>query len=420
MERARNYKQWLQTMRENLLAKCENEQQKEKLILQFQEKDFLEQFKKSKDFLDKTAKCSLCDSEIKIGTNLLTVCRKCKMKKHREIFYGSLENFKKISTENYKKSCFEKFGVENPRQLKDIQEKATQTRFNKNNGSYRSPEELEKAKLTFKKNFGNYDTIVAKIKQTKKDRYGDENFNNLEKGKATKKDRYGNENYNNSEKSTITRKLRNNGKYFSEDTIKKIKDARKVKQKDITKKTKYTNREKYGVENPMQVPEIAEKSMAMRKLSYPEWTEDHKKHLIEATLKKYGTFNHRNNYYYKNKYFDSSFELVYFIWLVDNKRDFEYHPEQSFEYFKNGKKHFYHPDFRVENDFVELKGPHLINENKTLLDWKGNPEVEKTECLKQNNVKILEEADLRVVFEYVERTYGKKYWRNFVCQKSKV
>lgn len=407
-------------MRKNLLSKCKDEDSKKKLLLQFQEKDFLEQFKQPKDLLNTRTACSLCGSEIKIGTNLLTVCRKCKMKKHREIFYGSLENFKKISTENYRKSCLERLGVENPRQLKSVQEKATQTRFIKNSGVYRSEDELKKAKNTLEKNFGGYERIVEKTRQTKKERYGSENYNNPEKGKETKKERYGNENYNNSEKSVKTKRSKNNGNYFSKEAVEKIKKSRKEKQLEITEKTKLSNKKKYGVENPMQVPEIAEKSMAMRKLSYPTWTEEHKKHLIEATLRKYGAFNHRNNYFYQNTYFDSSFELVYFIWLTDNKKNFVYHPKDCFEYFVGDKKHFYYPDFKIDSEFFELKGPHLINSDKVLLDWKGNLEVEKTNCLKQNSVKILEEKDLEEVFSYVEKKYGKKYWRNFVCQKSKV
>lgn len=420
MERTSNYKQWLASMRENLLNKCEDEDSKKKLQLHFQEKDFLEQFKQPKDLLNKKTTCSLCGSEIKIGTNLLAICRKCKMKKHREIFYGSLENFKKVANENYKKSCLEKFGVENPSQLKENRERATQTRLLKNNGSYKSEEELLKSKETFNKNFGDYTCIIEKVKQTKKERYGNENYNNTKKIEDTKNRLYGRGGCVNPTVAKKTRYEKNNGKYFSEDSIEKIKSARKEKQEDIVEKTKNTNQKRYGVSNPMKVPEIAKKSVAARKLSYPEWTEEHREHLIEATLKKYGTFNHRNSYFYKNLYFDSSFELVYFIWLSDNKRDFTYHPKKRFEYFVGGKKHLYYPDFEVENTFVELKGPHLINEEKILLNWKGEPEVEKTNCLRENNVRILEEIDLKPIFEYVENTYGKKYWRNFVCQKSKV
>jgi hypothetical protein len=58
---------------------------------------------------------------------------------------------------------------------------------------------------TFKKKYGlNYYTqhedFIVKQKKTKKDKYGDENYNNSLKSKKTKKDKYKNPNYNNHEK----------------------------------------------------------------------------------------------------------------------------------------------------------------------------------------------------------------------------
>lgn len=43
------------------------------------------------------------------------------------------------------------------------------------------------------------------VKKTKLERYGDENYNNMEKNMSTKKERYGNSNYNNSEKRNLSR-----------------------------------------------------------------------------------------------------------------------------------------------------------------------------------------------------------------------
>ena len=76
--------------------------------------------------------------------------------------------------------------------------------------------------------------------------------------------------------------------------------------------------------------------------------------------------------------------------------------------------------YLIKGEFLELKGPHLINDQKILLDWKGKPCYEKTNCLKNNNVRILERKDLEEVFKYIETTYSKKYWEEFACQKSKA
>lgn len=421
-KRDTTYDDWLKTFRENQLIKCKSQEEKEKLETKFREQDQLKQFKVEEDQKGSKSFCSKCNSEIIIGTNLLTLCRKCKMKLHREIWYGSIENFKKVSSENYKKSCLKKYGVENPRQLKSVCKKATDTRLRNNEGKYRSEEELNKVKQTKLERYGDENfNNVEKIRITKKDRYGDENFNNVEKNKATKKDRYGNENFNNTELRVKNQRDKNNGNYFSEETLKNIKEKRAKKQKQITEKIKQTCLEKYGVENPMQNKDINRKAMQTRKITYPAWTDTHLRNLINSTIEKYGTFNHRKNYYYDEKYFDSSYELVYYIWLKDHNVNFEYHPKKRFEYFDiKGNKHFYLPDFLVEGEFLELKGPHLINDQKVLLDWKGNPCYEKTNCLKNNNVRILEGKDLEEAFKYVEMTYSKKYWEKFVCQKSKV
>jgi len=47
---------------------------------------------------------------------------------------------------------------------------------------------------------------TEKRKSTKKEKYGDENYNNPSKNKLTKKEKYGDENYNNPSKNKLTKK----------------------------------------------------------------------------------------------------------------------------------------------------------------------------------------------------------------------
>lgn len=77
-------------------------------------------------------------------------------------------------------TCLDKYGETNPAKTKEVKEKI---------GT---------------KNHENKDIRVAKIKQTKKEIYGDENYNNSEQNKLTKKIKYNNENYNNRDKSKET------------------------------------------------------------------------------------------------------------------------------------------------------------------------------------------------------------------------
>lgn len=95
---------------------------------------------------------------------------------------------------------FKKYGVYHPSQLPEV-----------------------KAKIKQKRESGAYDNMVKKMKDTLKEKYGDENYNNVEKGKRTKLAKYGDENYNNRDKMTQT----NNQKYgmnVSPNTLKRTQE----------------------------------------------------------------------------------------------------------------------------------------------------------------------------------------------------
>jgi hypothetical protein len=72
-----------------------------------------------------------------------------------------------------------------------------------------------------------------KIKVTKIEKYGDENYNNYNKMKITKLEKYGDENFNNRDKANIT----NYEKYGSKSPM---------SNKDVLEKSQKTKKEKYG------------------------------------------------------------------------------------------------------------------------------------------------------------------------------
>jgi hypothetical protein len=112
--------------------------------------------------------------------------------------------------------------------------------------------------------------VRNKSKKTKLDKYGNENYINIEKIKKTKLDKYGNENYNNIEKIKKTMLERYGVEYTFQS--KKLKNKSKetcifkygvdeiLKDKKIRAKIKNTNLIKYGVVNPMMSQEISSKS----------------------------------------------------------------------------------------------------------------------------------------------------------------
>lgn len=147
-------------------------------------------------------------------------------------------------------------------------------------------------------------------------------------------------------------------------------------------KMKEANKEKYGVENVMQVPEIRSKI--------------HKK------------------WYFDNVYFDSSWELIYYIWLKDNNINFEYQKDRLPYYFNN-KLRYYEVDFTVEGKYVEIKGPQSFDKNGNMINIYDRTLDEvanhKYYCMLSNNVEII--TNIEPYENYVNNKYGKNYINNF-------
>lgn len=116
---------------------------------------------------------------------------------------------------------------------------------------------------------------VKQIKQTKLEKYGDENYNNHEQTVQTCIERYGVKNGGGS-KETIEK----NKQHF----LKKYGVTTPFKDHDVKEKIKQTNLKKYGVENPNQNQDIQEK-------------------IKETCLKKYGKTSYLQSDEYKKNYY---------------------------------------------------------------------------------------------------------------------
>lgn len=158
----------------------------------------------------------------------------------------------------------------------------------------------------------------------------------------------------------------------------------------------------YGVENPFQSKEIMDECWRRyeQKTGY-----DHPSHNPNVIRKI------RQKYEYDNQYFDSSWEIAYYIWLKDNAIDFEFHPNDSFEYItSDGKVHKYFPDFKVGDEYIEIKGDHLYEKHSMSMP------PEKIECMQTNGIKILRSAEIKPILNYICNRYGK----NFIKQYRKI
>lgn len=110
-----------------------------------------------------------------------------------------------------------------------------------------------------------------------------------------------------------------------------------------------------------------------------------------ATKSKYG--------WYKGIYCDSSWELAFLIYNLDNNKKV-IREERGFEYIYNNKKHKYYPDFLIDNIYYEIKGRDNCPEITKI----------KMQVVKDNNfdIKILYKKDIDKYIEYVKNKYNVK------------
>lgn len=140
----------------------------------------------------------------------------------------------------------------------------------------------------------------------------------------------------------------------------------------------------------------------------------------ETKLKKYGDPHYNNKekmlktreqheyiphfsrglYVYNNILFDSSWELYFYIY----NKDIGNNIIRNTKSFPLNSGHVCIPDFIVNGDIFEIKGDFLKNQK----NW-----IFKSECYKQNNIKVLFQKDILFFKNYVENKYGKKYVQQF-------
>jgi hypothetical protein len=204
------------------------------------------------------------------------------------------------------------------------------------------------------------------------------------------------------------------------------------KSKILQEKWKRTNQKKYGVDWAISAPEI------MSKIDYnfkhPEGQEKAKQGRIrkygvpysmqspeikEKYFNTYGGILVNYRYRYNNIWFDSTWEIAYYIWLTDNNIKFEYHPNTPFKYEnEKGKLCDYYPDFKINEKYVEIKGDLFFDkDDKPYNKFRKEPWQKKYDALIKNKVIILRYADIKEYIEYVKSTYGRNYLKSFKYEK---
>lgn len=175
---------------------------------------------------------------------------------------------------------------------------------------------------------------------------------------------------------------------------------------DFSAKARDTWKKNFGVDHPMKVKEIAEKSFENRA---------------------------RRNSLYKidGLRFDSLPEMCFYIYYRDHGIPLDCHPKfKILRYFdKFGKQHSYHPDFYLPHlgYVIELKGDNHFKDKdptKTMISFKGRAfdyiEEAKMKCMKDNGVIIVSSAGYQFYLDYAKKTYGLAKLKNFRSLKKKL
>ena len=89
---------------------------------------------------------------------------------------------------------------------------------------------------------------------------------------------------------------------------------------------------------------------------------------------------------------------------------------------RNRKRH-YLPDFKLNNNLIEIKGDQFFKEQNQLISLCDRKYVDialaKKECMLENNVQIWRFKGIKPILEYITQKYGENYLDNFKIKKLK-
>lgn len=100
--------------------------------------------------------------------------------------------------------------------------------------------------------------------------------------------------------------------------------------------------------------------------------------------------------WYKGYWCDSSWELAFVIYNIENNIKFERN-KIGYDYQYKSKNHKYYPDYILSNTLYEIKG------------YETDKDKEKYKGVKDINLRILYKKDIQYMIDYVINKYGNDY-----------
>lgn len=341
-------------------------------------------------------KCGVSVTRKGLHFNGKLLCKSCNMKVSTLEKYG-VENYSQTpeskekaknrevsqeTKEKRKQTCLRKYGVENPLQLEEIQESSKKKiieKFGYYGGQLHTDKANQKRKETCLEKYGVESPLASKEIQDKISPH---------RNKFTSE----------------------NNPIYDEQSLNKIIQ---------------TNLVRYGCENPMSNESIRNKAKEtmLKKYGYDcifkrnkfrETIEESFFNRTGKNLRDEIARHRKPKYIYDDTWFDSLDELAFWIWNKDNFFDIK-RPDIKFEYYYNNEKHFYYPDFQIDDKYIEIKGPQFLKDDGT---WQNpyNHELDslyeaKRQCALKNDVTILYNCEQYI--EYVNKKYTKDFMRLF-------
>lgn len=186
-------------------------------------------------------------------------------------------------------------------------------------------------------------------------------------------------------------------------------------REEILEKRKATNLQKYGTEFAQQseVVQSKYKANSLQKWGYPSPSNHPSiRAKVENTFKlKYGTKHPSKCYVYSNQVFDSSWELALWIYAEDHNITIEREP-MCIPYTFDNVQHYYYPDFKYDNRLLELKGPQFFEDGKMINPFNRSLDTlmeAKHQCGLQNGVEFWSTKEILPILEYVNNKYTQDY-----------
>lgn len=200
------------------------------------------------------------------------------------ILYVIIKNMGRPKIQRVKvcETCKKEFDAGNKKNKKNCSEECTEL-YKKNHKEERMKKTFESIEKKYgKKSFFQTDNYYYNLKKIKKEKYGDENYNNYEKIKSSLKEKYDVEHPSQikdyKEKSDQTKLSKYNDPNFNnrekaKSTIKeKYNVDHHLQTKESLDKLKQTNREKYGVDYTVQTNECRDN---LKKLNQERFKSDY-------------------------------------------------------------------------------------------------------------------------------------------------